>query len=280
MNPTDIETMFEINPNDIPKMSSVEGGRPTFTTIYKFQKALNSQALSIPSTSNPDLGFLGEVIHVTQYTELNNGIAYVVPQNPGIAPTFNPDATQFQINEAIRLHGLSANDYHILRNVRTALRNMIVNSIEEKYISALRHPITRFNTCTPLNLMEHIWSTYGKITTLDLTANEERMYSNWNPPTPIETLYEQRTDGQQFAMQGCETIHDSQLVRKGYEIIRRTGLFTEDCKEWRKSQKTNKHSTISNKFSQPLMMIAARTVHLLEVPATVRTQSNNSFNIK
>jgi len=81
MNPTDIETMFEINPNDMTKMSSVEGGRPTFTTIYKFQKALNSQALSIPSTNYPDLGFLGEVIPVTQYTELNNGIAYVVPQN-------------------------------------------------------------------------------------------------------------------------------------------------------------------------------------------------------
>ena len=82
-------------------MSSVEGGRPTFTTIYKFQKDLNSQAFSIPSTNNPDLGFLGEVISTTQYTAPNNGIEYVVPQNPGIAPTYNPDATQFQINEAI-----------------------------------------------------------------------------------------------------------------------------------------------------------------------------------
>jgi len=26
MNPYDIETMFEINPNDMPKMSSFEGG--------------------------------------------------------------------------------------------------------------------------------------------------------------------------------------------------------------------------------------------------------------
>jgi len=42
---------------------------------------------------DPDLGFLSEVIPVTQYTELNNGIAYIVPQNPGNAPTFNPDAT-------------------------------------------------------------------------------------------------------------------------------------------------------------------------------------------
>ena len=87
MNPTDIETMFEINPNDMPKMSSVEGGRPTFTTIYKFQKASNSQAFSIPSTNNPDLGFLGEEISTTQYTALNNDIAYIVPQNPGIALT-------------------------------------------------------------------------------------------------------------------------------------------------------------------------------------------------
>jgi len=137
INPTDIETMFEIKPNDMPKMSSVEGGRPTFTTIYKFQKALNSQTLSIPSTNNPDLGLLGEVIPTTQYTELNNDIQYVVPQNPGIAPTYNPDATQFQINEAIRLYGLSANEYHIFRNVRTALRNMIVNSIEKIHLRPL-----------------------------------------------------------------------------------------------------------------------------------------------
>jgi len=162
MNPTDIETMFEIKPNDMPKMSSVEGGRPTFTTINKFQKSLNSQTLSIPSTNNPDLGFLGEVIPSTQYTYLNNDIEYVVPQNPGIAPTYNPDASQFQINEAIRLHVLFTNEYYIFGNVRTALRNMIVNSMEEKYISALCHPIIRFNTCTPLNLMEHKWSTYGQ----------------------------------------------------------------------------------------------------------------------
>ena len=38
----------------------------------------------------------------------------------------------------------------------------------------------------------------------------------------------------------------------------------------------NKYSTILNNSSQLPMMIAARTVKLLEVSATVRTQSNNS----
>ena len=70
------------------------------------------------------------------------------------------------------------------------------------------------------------------------------MYADWNPPTPIETLYEQLTDGQQFALKGGETIHDSQLVRKGYEITGKTGLFNEDCKEWRK--KSDEEQTFEN----------------------------------
>jgi len=44
MNPTDIETMFEIKPDDMPKMSSVEGGRPTFTfstNIPKISRIFN-----------------------------------------------------------------------------------------------------------------------------------------------------------------------------------------------------------------------------------------------
>ncbi len=159
MNPTDIETMFEINPNDMPKMSSVEGGRPTFTIIYKFQKALNSQAHSILSTNNPDLGFLGEVISTTQYIALNNDIAYIVPQNPGIAPTYNPDAIQFQINEAIRIHGLSANECHIFRNVRAALHNMIMNNIWGKiYLCPLppHHPFQ--HVYSPL---DYVWKNHN-----------------------------------------------------------------------------------------------------------------------
>ena len=146
------------------------------------------------STSQPFVTLSLDLIYVlpstswntpaTQYTELNNNIAYLVPQNPGIAPTFNPDAAQFQINEAIRLHGLSANEYHTFRNVAQPSEHDSKKHRRKVHL---------------LDLMEHIWSTYGNITTLDLTVNEKRMYAYWNPSTPIETLYEQLVDGQQFA---------------------------------------------------------------------------------
>ncbi len=59
------------------------------------------------------------------------------------------------------------------------------------------------------------------------------MYTDWNPPTPIETLYKQLVEGQRYAVRGNKVIDDSQLVRKGYDIIKKTGLFNADCKKWR-----------------------------------------------
>ncbi len=119
---------------------------------------------------------------------------------------------------------------------------MIVNNIEEKYISALCHPIIRYNTCTPLTLMEHIWTTYDKITTSDLNANEERMY--------------------------------------GFEIIGKTGLFNEDCKEWRKKAEDEQTFEILNIFSLLLTILAVKTTRQQGVPDTVLIQSKKLFITK
>jgi len=156
--------------------------------------------------------------------ELNNDIVYVVPTNPGLAPAFNPVATQCQIKQATRLRSLASNEYQIFRNVCIALHNMIVNSIEVKYISSIYHSITRFNTRTPLDIMQHIWNMYGQITSSDLTANEYVLHQS--------KRYELLVEGHQSPTQGGGTIHNAQLVRKDYKIIEITVVFTQDCKEW------------------------------------------------
>ena len=67
----------------------------------------------------------------------------------------------------------------------------------------------------------------------ELTANEARMKQQWAPPTPIETLFKQLKDGQDFAASGKETISDSQLVRFGYDIMANTGVLGRPCTKWR-----------------------------------------------
>jgi hypothetical protein len=59
------------------------------------------------------------------------------------------------------------------------------------------------------------------------------MTAQWNPPTPIEDLFLQLRDGQEFATDGNETISDSQLLRLCYENINNTGLFNDALEVWR-----------------------------------------------
>ena len=58
------------------------------------------------------------------------------------------------------------------------------NSIDEKYIKSKKHASTRFAKVSPLDLMTYIWDTYGGIDDADQTMNEQRMKSQWMPPTP------------------------------------------------------------------------------------------------
>ena len=53
------------------------------------------------------------------------------------------------------------------------------------------------------------------------------------PATPIEALFEQLKEGQEFATEGKEKIEDSQLMRLTYDSIKATGLFNDQCKIWR-----------------------------------------------
>ena len=58
------------------------------------------------------------------------------------------------------------------------------------------------------------------------------MRTKWNPPTPIENLFEQLKKGQQYMARANETIDSLQLVRWGLEIVTDTGLFERACEDW------------------------------------------------
>ena len=55
-------------------------------------------------------------------------------------------------------------------------------------------------------------------------------------PNPIEDLFKQLREGQEFAKKGGETIDDNTLVRYGYEVINNTGMFESKCAKRRKKK--------------------------------------------
>ena len=227
---SDILAQFPIAPADMPKIASTD--RPNYTTITKFREALAGQALAIPS-SQTTLGHLALIISTAEFETVNNNVAYVTPVDPGASLTVAPAATAAQTKEATRLHDIATNNYQVYVNTRTHLRNQIINSVPDKYISVLKHHLTHYSNRSPLELLMHLTTTYGTVTSDDLTANYAQMTAQWNPPAPIESLWEQLKEGKEFSTEGQETLSDAQLMRLAYDNIKNTGIFTEECRLWR-----------------------------------------------
>ena len=178
---------------------------PTYTSILKFQEAINSQALAIPITGS-DLGHLALVISDTDYNSVNNNVNFVAPVSPGLTPVHANGATAAQIAETNRIFSVDTTRFEVFQNTRTQLRNLILNAVPDKYTNSLKNKVTQYNNVTPLRLITYLTAKYGTVTESDLTANYDRMTAPWNPPTPIEVLFEQLKEGQEFASEGAEAI--------------------------------------------------------------------------
>ena len=79
-----IISQFRISPDLMPKMSTPTMA-PNYTSIRKFQLALEENALSIQSHQS-ELGHLALVITDEAYLEANNDVAFVAPTDPGLVP--------------------------------------------------------------------------------------------------------------------------------------------------------------------------------------------------
>ena len=248
INPYDhVLSELRIKNADMPKMST-PSTPPTYQTVKDFQKALNHNAMAIQS-SQTELGHLALVISKADFLAANNNKPFKEPKDPGPAPTNtssaatrsqSPEDNNFNAMESLRSFTFKQLTHQKFIAAKTALRNLILNSIDDKYINEKENETTGYSKVSPLDLMTYIWDTYATIDDADHARNEDNMKRPWSPPQPIVDLFEQLKRGQAFAAKGKETIDNSQLIRWGYQNIRATGLFDRACEKWRKKEASDK----------------------------------------
>ena len=240
MKASDILALLPVQPADMPQIATATEP-PTRQSLKLFQESIQDQAMAI-TTSDPILGFLGLVLKDSTFQTLSAAtISYTPPVDPGNAP--NATGTAAVIAEATRVFVIDKVEYNTYIQFQIILISMITSHCPEKFLSDLKDPITKFRLCTPLQLLNHLWKTFGIITSKDLTDNWSSMNAQWNPPTPIADLFKQLQDGQIFAKDGKEDITDSQLLRLCYDNVNATGLFNDALKIWRAKPDASKSYT-------------------------------------
>jgi len=87
---------------------------------------------------------------------------------------------------------------------------------------------------TARQMLQHLQTNYGTISTSQYKSNDERFRQPYDPNEPIEDLFERIDDAVDFAEQGGIPYTPAQIVKHVYNLLFASGLFTDACREWKR----------------------------------------------
>jgi hypothetical protein len=123
-------------------------------------------------------------------------------------------------------------DFKTYNTVQSALKKQIITVVEPMYIEILNDDLVDFVNTTSRDILDHLFLSYGSITTVDIEHNFEYMREAWDPQQPVETLFKQIQDGVDFAEAGGVTIGAAQKLSSAYYKIFNSGKINSVCHRW------------------------------------------------
>jgi hypothetical protein len=152
-------------------------------------------------------------------------------QATGRAPA-NTDGTAAQISAARHVWEEDVQTYRIYTSMKQALKKQVISVFEPMYLDVLNDNMFGFANISARDMLDHLFSTYGNITAVDLEINFEHMRRAWDPQQPVESLFKQIQDCADYSEAGGVLIGHPQQINVGYAKIFATAHFMSACLRW------------------------------------------------
>lgn len=217
-----------------PRLTPIDS-RPDYAAIAKLNLQLNANAASVPSARGDGRHGLLALTVSPQVYLTTTGMNFVPPTNPGVHPVGIPaTATNVQIAYAQRQHEADIKEWQQWVKTDQALKNQLIAAVPSIYLSTLRSALTEYSNVTTRQMLEHLYRVYGKITPAQMAENDKKMRAPFDPNQPFENFVQQIEEGMILAEAGKAEYTQNQIVLIAYNIFDQTGVFSDECKEWRK----------------------------------------------
>jgi hypothetical protein len=174
-------------------------GEPDYQTIHAIQKSLQANSRAFDThLRGGTLGHLGLIVSDTSYAMIAPSTdasprLWISPKAPGRAPS-NTYGTAAQISAARHIWEEDVQTYRTYTSVQQALKKQIISVFELMYLDVLNDNMVGFAKISARDMLDHLFSTYGNITAVDLEINFEHMRRAWDPQQPVESLLNQIQD--------------------------------------------------------------------------------------
>jgi hypothetical protein len=189
-----------------PILPTVQG-ETEYQTIHAILKLLQESARAIDThLGGGTLGHLGLIVSDASYamvapaTEAGPTL-WVNPTSPGWAPV-DTDGTAAQISAARHSWDEAVHTYRTYTYVQQALKKQIIAVFEPMYFDILSDNMVGFANITSRDMLDHLCMSYGNITAVDLENNFEQMRRAWDPQQPVESLFKQIQDCDDYSEAG------------------------------------------------------------------------------
>ena len=215
----------------IPSLTKIVG-MPIYETIKIINDELSTNAATIPTTlGGGNLGHVAITVSPTIYATLSN-TPFVAPTAPN--PPNLTGMTAPQISAANRAYDKllqTFQEYNLLQN---ALKNMLIAAVNPIYLKAISQPYVGLGNKTVWDLLEHLYTTYAKITPADLKNNDKRMNEAYDPNMPFKFLIEQIQSAVDYAAHAGNPYTPKKIQGTAYDLVFSTGMFNNDLRNWRR----------------------------------------------
>jgi hypothetical protein len=169
-------------------------GEPDYQTIHTTRKFLQANSRAIDThLGGGTLGHLGLIISDASYAMIypitnDEPKLWVTPPDPGRAPA-TTDGTAAQNSTARHLWEEGVQTYRACTSFEQALKKKIISVFEPMSLEILNDKMVGYSNISAREMLDHLFETYGNITTVDLEINFEHMRRAWDPQQPVESLF-------------------------------------------------------------------------------------------
>ena len=171
------ETRDELRKESITKIH----GQPTDQDITTLEKELIVIAASIPTTlGGGNHGHAGLIVDATKYLTMA-GVAFVIPPNPGIYPAgLAANAAAGTRARAEAEHKEEVAQYKILKGVEQALKDIILEAVENDYLMEIEDDTLGFLNQSPRQMIDHLKARGGALDFADTKTLLAERDMEWN----------------------------------------------------------------------------------------------------
>lgn len=207
--------------------------RPSYESLQNCLNELKANASSVPTTLGGGLhGHLGLVLSDAIYGTLTNNVLFQTPQNPGpFAPPAG--ATGAQIDAAKDVWKDLCNTFQICQATEQALIAQVVEIIDPVYLRAMLNTTTGRYAANIRVLIDHLFTTYGKITPQQIMQKEMELQSlHFDLSHPVDIVFNAIEDLSELADHAGQPMSAMQMNALAFVIFAKQPLLTQDLRSW------------------------------------------------